>query len=430
MHIELAYGKTGLGLDLPDGWPVTVVRKKTMPVCPDPAAAVRCALAAPVEARPLEQEARGGRSACVLVCDITRPVPNGLILPAVVEALERGGIPRRRLTILVATGLHRPNVGAELRELIGDASIAAGVRIVNHDARCEADHAGLGTTSQGIPIRLDRRFLEAEVRVVTGLVEPHFMAGYSGGRKVIAPGIAHVETIARLHGGPLLADPRAASGVLDGNPLHAAQLEIAARVGRVLAVNAVLDERRRLSAVTYGGLVPSHARAVEFLRGFAEVVLPEPFPTVLTSSAGYPLDATYYQTVKAMVGAAPIVAPGGHLFVASACSQGLGSPDFAAAQRRLVGGSPEQFLASALSRPSAEPDEWETHMLLRARRAVTLHLYAPALSDEDRRLTAVEPVAGGLAHAVLRQAWAAGDRRLAIIPEGPYVMPVLAARRS
>ena len=195
MHIDLLYGKGSYRLDLDPAWDVTVIRKPEMPLLADPAAAVRAALAQPVGARPLAEEARGAKSACILVCDITRPVPNGLFLPIMVRQLLDAGIPAAGITVLVATGLHRPNEGDELAELVGDPWVMQTVKVQNHFARNDADHVDLGATRRGTPVKLDRRFVQADVRIATGLVEPHFMAGYSGGRKVIAPGVAHKDTI-------------------------------------------------------------------------------------------------------------------------------------------------------------------------------------------------------------------------------------------
>ena len=217
MRIELSYGRGTLPVNLPDDLEVTVVRKPAMPVLPDPAAAVRRALAAPVGARPLPEEARGGASACILICDLTRPVPNGLLLGPLVRELLAAGVDASRILVLVATGLHRPNLGAELEELVGDPWVLRTVRVENHEARADAAHVDLGATPAGTPVKIDRRFAGADVKIVTGLVEPHFMAGYSGGRKVIAPGVAHRDTITTFHSARFMAHPRAENCVLEGD---------------------------------------------------------------------------------------------------------------------------------------------------------------------------------------------------------------------
>lgn len=424
MRVELSYGRGTLPVDLPDDLEVTVVRKPAMPVLAEPAAAVRAALASPVGARPLAGEARGAASACILVCDLTRPVPNGLLLGPLVRELLAAGVAAARITVLVATGLHRPNLGAELEELVGDPWVLRTVRVENHDARDDAAHVDLGRTPAGTPVKLDRRFAGADVKIVTGLVEPHFMAGYSGGRKVIAPGVAHKDTITTFHSARFMAHPRAESCVLEGNPLHREQLAIVSMLGRVLAVNAVIDEARRLSFVNFGEVVESHAEAVAFVERYARVEVPRRFRTVVTSAAGYPLDRTYYQTVKGMVGPLEILEPGSDLVLASECSEGMGSREYVEAQRRLVELGPDGFLRTIEGKRFADVDEWQTQMQLKPMRRARVHLYAPALSPTDRALTGVD-VVESVEAAVLAAVRASGDRRVAVIPEGPYVVPVL-----
>ena len=218
MKIELLYGKDSLPVQLSPDWDVSIIRKKAMPILADAKGAIAAALASPVNVAPLAEEAKGARSACILICDITRPVPNGLFLPILVQQLLDAGIAADKITILVATGLHRPNEGDEMRELVGDDWVINTVNIANHFARNDEDHVDLGVTPRGTAVKIDRRFVEADIRIATGLVEPHFMAGWSGGRKVIAPGVAHKETITTFHSARFMAHPRAANCVLCGVP--------------------------------------------------------------------------------------------------------------------------------------------------------------------------------------------------------------------
>lgn len=423
MEVQLRYGRGSLAVRLPDDLEVTVVRKPDMPLLGAAAEAVERALGHPVGVRPLGEEAAGRRSACVLVCDLTRPVPNWLLLPPLVRGLLAAGIDASRVTVLVATGLHRPNLGAELEELVGDRWVLGAVRVENHDARDDAAHVDLGRTPRGTPVKLDRRFVEAEVKIVTGLVEPHFMAGYSGGRKVIAPGVAHRDTITTFHSARFMAHPRAENCVLEGNPLHEEQLAIAGLLGRVLAVNAVIDEERRPSFVNFGELAESHAGAVAFVERFALVPVPRRFRTVLTSAAGYPLDRTYYQTVKGMVAPMDILEPGADLVVASECAEGMGSREYVEAQRRLIGLGPDGFLRDIAGKRFADVDEWQTQMQLKPMKQARIHLYSGALAPADRALTGVHCVESAEA-AVMESVRRSGDRCVAVIPEGPYVVPV------
>jgi len=320
-------------------------------------------------------------------------VPNHLFLRPLIETLLHAGIPAQAIRVLVATGLHRPNLEGELDELIGDPWVLHNVRVENHYATRDEDHVLLGHTStRGTVVRLDRRFVEADLRIATGLVEPHFMAGYSGGRKVIAPGLAHAETITTFHSARFMADPKAANCNFEGNPLHEEQLEIVRMLGGALAINAVVDEERSLSFINFGEIVASNAEAVTFVRNYAEVSAGRRFKTVVTSAAGYPLDKTYYQTVKGMVGPIDILAPGGRLIVASECSEGLGSPEFVEAQSRLIQHGPSEFLRRILLKSRAAIDEWQTQMQLKPMAIGTLQLYSTGLNPAQHALTGIASI--------------------------------------
>lgn len=422
MPIIMRYGKDGLPLELPESLDVTVVRKKVMPSLADPESALREAFAGPIGSRSLEEEAQGCQSACILICDITRPVPNGAVLPILVAKLIQSGVKPQAITILVATGLHRPNEGEELRELVGSDWILQTVTVDNHFARRDADHEYLGTLNGSIPVKIDRRFLNADLRIVVGLVEPHFMAGYSGGRKIITPGVAHEDTIRALHSATVLEHCRAANCIIDGNPLHDIQMGVLKLVGKCLAVNTVIDEARRISYFNFGGMEASHLAAVSFVRPYAEISMNRRFQTVITSSAGYPLDKTYYQTVKGMVGALDILEPGGNLLIVSECSEGLGSNEFAEAQKALISLGPDRFLEELMQKSSAAVDEWQSEMLVKALKKGGIYLYSGGLTEEQWALTGVQRVLSPA--SFINKRLTTNDQRVAVIPEGPYVIPV------
>jgi len=264
------------------------------------------------------------------------------------------------------------------------------------------------------------------VKIVTGLVEPHFMAGYSGGPKVIAPGVAHKDTITTFHNARFMAHPRADNCVLEGNPLHQEQLAIAAMLGPVSAINVVIDDERRVSFVNFGDLVESHRQAVAFVDRFVKIPVPRRFKTVVTSGAGYPLDKTYYQTVKGMVAPIDILEPGGNLIVASECSEGLGSKDYVSAQRRLATLGPDGFLKDISRKQFADIDEWQTQMQLKATKTGKVYLFSGGLAPADRELTGVR-VIDSVEQAVLQSTRDLGDPQVAVIPEGPYLVPVYRA---
>jgi lactate racemase len=423
VHIVMNYGRKGLPLELPDGWDITVVRKPRMPVLADPGKTLDEAFKAPVGCAPLDALARGRRRACILICDVTRPVPNSILLPPLVKGLMQAGIDDRHITVLVATGLHRPNEGPELLEVVGDPWVVDAVNVVNHVARNDDDHVSLGQTRRGTPAKIDRRFVEADLRIVVGLVEPHFMAGYSGGRKVITPGIAHRDTITAIHSARFLEHEHARNCVLEGNPIHEEQIEIARMVGDCYAINVVIDEFRRISYVNFGELEESHYAAVSYMRPFAEVPVGRKFKTVVTTSAGYPLDRNYYQTVKGMVAAIDILEPGGDLFILSECSEGLGSEEFVEAQRRFCAEGMRAFMESVEEKLHAEVDEWETEMLLKSLRIGNIHLMSEGLCGTDRALTGVCMVENPV-EAIRESLERHQSTQVAVIPEGPYVIPV------
>jgi nickel-dependent lactate racemase len=431
MQVELSFGRKGLLVELPEKTIPHIIRKPKYPVPEDPHALVKQALSHPILSKKLSEEAMGNKTACILVCDITRPVPNKLFLKPVIAELESGGIPRDCITILIATGLHRPNLGGELEEVIGDPWVTDNIQILNHDARDETSIVHLGKTlTHQVPLGLNRYFVEADLKLVTGLVEPHFMAGYSGGRKVIAPGIAHHETIRTFHSARFMESPYATSCKLDKNPLHKSQLEIVQMLGgKILAVNTILDEERNLIHINFGEVLASHQEAVNLARASCEILVGRKFKTILTSSAGYPLDKTYYQTVKGMVTPLDILEPGGTLIIASECEEGIGSPEFRESQARLVELGPAAFLETLLSKDLAEIDEWESEMQLKPMRVGEVQLYCPGMSEKDQKLTGVKMI-DNLHQAVAEAIERAGDKEVAVIPEGPYLVPFAATQSA
>lgn len=423
-QVPLRYGRGQLNLNVTDDVDLTVIRKPPMPVLGQPEESVVSAFMNPVGCQPLREQARSANSACVLICDITRPVPNHLFLRPLIRELLDGGIPLSRISILVATGLHRPNEGAELEELIGDPWVLQNLTIENNDATRDEDHVLIGTTAtRGTVVRLNRRLVKADLKIATGLVEPHFMAGYSGGRKVIAPGVAHHETIRTFHSARFMDDAAATSCNFDGNPLHEEQLEIVRLLGGALAVNTVIDEDRRLSFINFGDILDSHADAVAFVRGYCEIKCDRQYQTVVTSAAGYPLDKTYYQTIKGMVCAMQILKPGGNLIIASEISEGFGSDEFRDAQRRLVASGPQEFLGSILKKPLADIDEWQSQMQTKPMFHGQIHLVTAGLTEDECAITGVT-VHSNLQTALRNCMDATTDNSVAVIPEGPYVIPM------
>lgn len=424
MQIRLDYGREGLQVGVPDENLDSILRLNPAAPVPDPSGAVQAALENPISSAPLADFARGRRSACVVISDITRPVPNRVILPPLLACLEAAGVARERITILVATGTHRPNTPAELEEMVGPA-IAREYQIVNHAARDPETHVRIGVGLNGTPFEVDRRFLEADLRITTALIEPHFMAGYSGGRKSVCPGICSLETVKTWHGPHLIGHPRAEAGVLADNPLHEDAVQAARLAGTDFIVDVALDEERRITGVFAGDLEAAWHEGVRHVEQVVQAKLAAPVDVVLTTSAGYPLDLTYYQAVKGMVGALPAVKEGGSIILAARCAEGLGSREFADALLNYA--DIEAFVGRLYEPGFFIPDQWEVQELAKARRKAQILCYSEGIDSETLARCFVEPVPS--VEAGVRQALArhGSHARLAVIPKGPYVVPVVAA---
>lgn len=419
MRVRLEYGRTGLDVELPsDRLTRTLAYKQAQPLA-DPVAELAACLAAPTGAPPLAEVARGRKSACILICDITRPVPNELILGPVLEILEAAGVPRDQITILIATGLHRPNEGDELVELVGPR-IAAEYRVENHFGQELDQHVYLGESPRGVPIWIDRRYVKADLKIATGLIEPHLMAGFSGGRKLICPGIAALETVKVWHGPQFLEHPKADCGFLEGNPVHEENTWIGRHAGCDFIVNVVIDSARRPLKFVAGDMEAAFLEGVEFVRQVVVDTVPEPVDVVVTSAAGYPLDTTFYQTVKGMTGALPIVKQGGTIIVAASITEGIGSPQFESLFREHA--SLEAFVERILEKDYFVMDQWQLEELAKVRRKARVKVVSDGLPAETLNGLFVE-AAASVELAVAESLAEYGPKAtLAVIPKGPYVL--------
>lgn len=416
--VRLTYGKTGLEIFLPKKADIRVLRSRPCPALTDPQEAVRQALEQPVASEALGELVRGRANACIVISDITRPVPNAVLLPPILATLESAGMAREAVTILVATGIHRPNLGDELVELVG-SQIASNYRIINHLSRDANELRDVGQTQAGIPIHVNRHYLDAGLRVLTGFIEPHLWAGYSGGRKAILPGITGLETMKSMHSYAMINHPGTRYAQLEGNPFHGAGLEVAERVGADFIVNVTLNEAKQITGVFAGHYDKAHIEGVRFCEKWVVAEADAPVDLAITTGGGYPLDKTLYQTVKGMSGANPIVRRGGMILVASRCEEGVGSPEFTGLVERA--GSVEQFFAMLRQPGFFEVDQWiaqEMYQILREKR---IALFSDGLTVEQIGRYLLEPIED-LQGYVDRFLELTPLARIAVIPEGPYVI--------
>jgi nickel-dependent lactate racemase len=421
MKITLDYGKTGLDVTIPAERLIAppLAIKPAEPLL-NPEAALEAALKNPIGSKPLTELARGKKSACIVICDITRPVPNKVILPALLRTIEAAGVPRSGITILIATGLHRPNEGEELVELVGE-EIARTYRCENHHGKVLSEHEYLGTTPNGVPAWIDSRYTKAELKITTGLIEPHLMAGYSGGRKLICPGISALETVKIWHGPKFLEHPKADAGIVEGNPVHEENTRIALMAGCDFIVNVCIDGKRRVTWLGAGDMIKAWEEGVRFCREVVKAGVPQPCDVVVTSCAGYPLDTTWYQAVKGLTGALPIVKQGGTIVLAASLTEGLGSPEF----QKLVRDNPDlqAFKKRILETDYFIMDQWQLEELAKVVAKCRVKVVTHGLSAEVLRQCQVEPAASVESAVAESLAEYGPAAKLAVIPKGPYVLP-------
>ena len=381
-------------------------------------AAIGAALDTPSAGPSLTELARGKKSAAISVCDITRPAPNPTVLPPMLARLEAAGIPRERIRILIATGLHRAATDAEIRQIVGPET-AARYQVLNHDARNLDQHRRLGTTRSGTPVYVDDRFLSADLHLSLGFIEPHLMLGFSGGRKLVAPGLAGEPTIKELHSSRFMRDPRSREGSVWDNPLHAELLEIGRMARHDFIVDVSLNRSRQIAQVFAGEPEAAHASGMRWVSSAHMQQIDTPVDAVITTSAGYPLDLTFYQCVKGITAASHLVRSGGRVLLFGKCEEGVGGAEFAEMFRRFPTG--REFLKGIEGVP-VTIDQWQLEKL--------------ALSAEGKEVFYCVPGLPASYHAGL---WGKGfceptqavsalfeglkpGSRVAVIPEGPYVL--------
>lgn len=422
---RIDYGRTGLEFEVPDDVRAEAAQSPRATPLADPIGAVRWALEHPVGSEPLAAAALGRRDAVIVISDKTRPVPSGVVLTPILHTLGQAGIDDARIEILVGTGLHRPNTPEELAEMTSP-EIVARYRIRNHVARDPQSHRYLGRTSRGTEIWLDAGYLDADLKIVTGLIEPHLMAGFSGGRKGVAPGLAGVEMMRRLHG-PTMLEDHIGPGILVGNPFHEELVEIARRAGVDFLVNVAVDRQRRLTGVFAGDLEAAHLEGVRGVEEHVRVDVETPADIVITSAGGYPLDATFYQSIKGLIGALNVVKRGGTIILVAEISEGVGSAEFRRLLAEVAGN--DEFMAR-LTRPDFFViDQWMAQHFCQVLRKAEVTVVSPGLDlGEFPRLPIgrAPSVEEALHRALARHGASA---RVLVIPEGPYVLATVRGRQ-
>lgn len=419
MKVHLAYGSAGLDVELPAG--TTVVQPRWEPTVLDTADVLRRALREPVAGPPLRERVGRGATVAISVCDATRPQPREPMVRAVLAELD-GLVRLEDVVVLVATGTHRGNTPDELRAMLGD--LVDTVRVVNHDARDASTLTWLGTYGDGVPVWLCSEWVQADVRITTGFVEPHFFAGFSGGPKMITPGLAGLDTVLVLHDAARIGHPRARWGVCVGNPVHDDIRAAAMSTGADFALDVVLNRAQGIVAAFGGDLLAMHEVARERSRGLAMAPVPGEFDVVVTTNSGYPLDQNLYQAVKGMSAAATVVRQGGLVLCAAECRDGF--PDHGSYREVLASQpSPQALLDEISARTVTVPDQWQVQVQAKVQVRARVGVHSSYLSADDLRSAHLEPVPD-LAEAVSRHLLDAPGARVCVLPEGPQTIPYIA----
>ena len=426
MRIDLAYGRNGLAVDLPDNWNVTVIEPRFVPGLAEPAQGLHAALDAPHAMPPLRASVKPTDRVGIVFSDITRATPHGLILPAVLDQLTH--VPAENITLFCALGTHRPNTEEELRAMFavsGSADTADRLmqyRIVQNDAFDPTTQVHAGVTARGHAIWLNAALMACDVKILTGFIEPHFFAGFSGGGKALMPGMAGQRTVLGNHDAGMIASPAATWGVTCGNPIWEEVMEVARGVDGVFLVNVTLNKRKEITGVFAGDLDAAHAAGCAFAKETAMVPVPAPFDIVVTTNSGYPLDMNLYQAVKGMSAAAQIVKEGGTIVCAAECADGV--PEHGLYGQLLrAAESPQALLDRILSPGFLEQDQWQAQIQAQIQLRADVHIYADGLTDgqiRDALFTPCRDIAQTLAR---RREHHGPNATICILPEGPQTIP-------
>jgi nickel-dependent lactate racemase len=421
MKIKIAYGKTGLEFNLPDGLDVKVLEPKYIKKLPDEAAAVRQSLRKPIGTKPLREMAKSSDKIGIVFNDITRPTPYHIILPVLLD--EISFVPDKQIILFNAVGTHRPNTDSELRGMLGD-NIVDRFRIVQNDANDSLSHVKVGISKNGNDIWIHKEFVECDVRILTGFIEPHFFAGFSGGGKACMPGLALLDTVLRNHSAVNINNPKASWGITSGNPIWEEVCEAASMVPPLFILNVTLNRDKQITNVFSGNLEKAHAKGCEFVKENAMVAVPEPFDIVISSNSGYPLDMNLYQSVKGMSAASQIVKKYGNIIIAADCCDGIpehGEYGKLLSEAENTGSLLETVLSPGFSRQ----DMWQAQIHGLISKKADVYFYSRNLSDEQIKNAMLKPcrniesTVDKLLHQFGRKA------SFCILPEGPQTIPYI-----
>ena len=421
MKVDLNYGRQGLEINLPDA--VDVLATHFIPGIPDEAEGIRKALQEPISSPPLSTLVEAGDRVIVVHTDITRATPNERILPVLLDELLSGGIASQDITLLNGLGTHRPQTENELRAMLGD-QIVDGYRCLQHDCNDDGNLVSLGETSLGNPVRINRHYMEADVRILTGFIEPHFFAGFSGGPKAILPSLAGTESVFSNHGLEMIAHPQAAWGITTGNPIWEEMGEVALRTDPTFTLNVAINTQQEITAVFAGDMLEAHSLGCAYVKRNAMVAVDASYDIVITTNSGYPLDQNLYQSVKGMSAASQVVREGGAIIIATACEDGL--PDHGRYATLLAEAGTPQGILDLISQPGfSVQDQWQVQIQAQIQRRAEVYVYSDGLTDDQIQQALFLPCRDIEATVAHLQERYGPQARICVMPEGPQLIPYL-----
>ncbi|MEM3466150.1 MAG: nickel-dependent lactate racemase [Thermoproteota archaeon] len=421
MKVRLAYGKEGLWIDLPDDLNVKIVEPKFVPGLKDEEAAIRRALREPIASPPLREMVCPSDTVAIVFSDITRPMPNRRVIPIILEELSH--VPKENIILINALGTHRPQTRQELEEMLGP-KIVSNYNIIQHDCKDKSTLCYLGETSFGHPIWVNKAYMEASVKILTGFIEPHFFAGFSGGPKAVMPGVSGLESILLNHGAKMIDHPKATWGITEGNPIWEEAREVAAKTNPTFLVNVTLNRNKEITGVFVGDVWKAHAKGVEFAKASAMVEVEEAFDIVISSNSGYPLDINLYQAVKGMSAAARVVKGGGSIIIAAECRDGI--PDHGEYKNILKMASSPTELLEIIRKPGfLVQDQWEAQIQALVQLKADVYVKSSYLTEKQIKEALLKPCVS--IEETLKKLLTKYGRKakVCVLPEGPQTIPYL-----
>jgi nickel-dependent lactate racemase len=420
MKIKLAYGRDGLDITLPDDLNVQVVEPVYVEGLPDQAGALRDAMRRPIESKPLKELVKSSDRVGIVINDITRATPYPIILPALLDQLDH--VPDNRIILFNATGTHRPNTEAELGGMLGD-EIAHKYRIVQNDCHDRDSHTLVGTTEGGNDIRIHKDYMKCDVQILTGFIEPHFFAGFSGGGKAVMPGLAQLETVLRNHSPKNLDNPSATWGVINGNPAWEEIRQAASMTDPTFLLNVTLNKDKQITGVFAGDFEQAHAQGCAFVKNNAMVPVEEPFDIVITTNSGYPLDLNLYQSIKGISAASQVVRNGGAIIAAADCWDGI--PEHGEYGKLLSEADSIESLLQTVHTPGfMRQDMWQVQVHALICRKADVYFYSENLTDRQIRGAFLRPVRS-IEATVNELLGKYPGASICVLPEGPQTIPYI-----